>query len=58
MLVLKRREGEEIIVAEEIRIRILYADNGTARIGIEAPREVPIRRAEIPAAEEVRKTVA
>lgn len=48
MLVLMRKEGEEIIVGNgEIRITILDTRRGCVRIGITAPESVPIMRAEL-----------
>lgn len=47
MLVLSRRRGEEIIIADNIRVVVIYSSDGTAVIGIEAPREIPIVRSEI-----------
>lgn len=47
MLVLTRRNMEQIIIAGNIKITVLAADNGKCRIGIEAPREVTIDRVEI-----------
>jgi carbon storage regulator CsrA len=49
MLVLSRKVEEEITVNENIRIRIIAVKGGTVRIGIEAPADVPIDRAEIEA---------
>lgn len=47
MLVLSRKESEELIISDEIRIRVLRIQGGTIRLGIEAPQEVSIRRAEL-----------
>jgi len=47
MLVLKRRDGEEIVIGEEIRVRVLDSRPGNCRLGIEAPRNVNVRRAEL-----------
>lgn len=46
MLVLSRKKNESIFVGEaEVRILAVHGDN--VRIGIEAPRDVPIDRAEV-----------
>ncbi|MCA9082806.1 MAG: carbon storage regulator [Planctomycetaceae bacterium] len=47
MLVLTRKSGEEIIIGEEIRIRIVEINGGRIRIGIEAPNDVRVLRSEI-----------
>jgi len=47
MLVLTRKVGEEIIIGHSIRISILSCDRGYVKIGIEAPRTVPVYRKEI-----------
>ena len=47
MLVLTRRMGESICVGGGITITVLAAQNGRARIGIEAPPEVSVNRQEI-----------
>jgi carbon storage regulator len=47
MLVLTRREGEELIIGDNIRIVILRVDGSYARVGIEAPQEVEVLRSEL-----------
>lgn len=47
MLVLSRLKGEEIVIAKDIVIRLVECRDGKARIGITAPREVPIYRREL-----------
>ncbi len=47
MLVLSRRNNEEIVIDNNIRIRVIETVGGKVRLGIEAPRHVVIRRAEI-----------
>jgi carbon storage regulator len=47
MLKITRRAGERIIVGEDIVVTVLEVSGQTARIGIEAPREVSIYREEI-----------
>lgn len=47
MLVLSRRIGEEIIIGDNCRVIVASVDGHTVRLGIEAPREVVIRRKEI-----------
>ncbi|WP_421526804.1 carbon storage regulator CsrA [Pseudomonas brenneri] len=47
MLILTRRSGEAINIGDDIVIRVLAVDGGQIRIGVEAPKEVPVHREEI-----------
>ncbi|TSC64398.1 MAG: carbon storage regulator CsrA [Parcubacteria group bacterium Gr01-1014_106] len=47
MLVLSRRLGEKIFIGEKICITVVDIDRGKVRLGIEAPRDVPIYRQEL-----------
>ena len=47
MLVLKRKAGESIIVADNIEIKIIEVEEGRIKIGIDAPKEVSILRKEV-----------
>ncbi len=47
MLVLTRRIDEEIVVAGNIRLRILSVQGGKVRLGVEAPAGVSVDRAEV-----------
>jgi carbon storage regulator len=47
MLVLSRKLGEKIIIGENICITVVDIDRGKIRLGIEAPRDVPIFRQEL-----------
>ena len=47
MLVLSRKTGESIVVANSIRVTVVQVSGGSVRIGIDAPREVSILRAEL-----------
>ena len=60
MLVLSRREGEEIIVNERMRIRVLKIKGGGCQLAFDAPESDRIRRAELPPFEEevVQRTAA
>jgi carbon storage regulator len=47
MLVLSRKLGEKIHIGDNICITIVDIDRGKIRLGIEAPRDVPIFRQEL-----------
>ena len=49
MLVLSRRVGEEIVIGDGIRLRVTSVVGKRARIGVTAPAEVRVLRAELPA---------
>ncbi len=47
MLVLSRKKGESIKIGHDITITIVEVRGDRTRIGIEAPKEVPVDRSEI-----------
>lgn len=47
MLIITRKEDEEIVINSDIRIRILTASNNQVKIGISAPADVSIYRGEL-----------
>lgn len=48
MLVLTRKVGEKILIGSNIEVVVVEIDpRGRVRIGISAPKEVPIFRAEL-----------
>lgn len=52
MLVIKRKEGERIYIADNVVITVCRHSGGGLRIGIEAPRSVPVLREELLSADE------
>ena len=50
MLVLSRRPEESLLIDREIRVTVLEVRGNRVRLGIEAPKEVPVHRSEIHAA--------
>ena len=47
MLVIRRRAGESFRIGDDIEIEILESSGGQVKIGIRAPREVPVLRNEV-----------
>ncbi|HTR79272.1 MAG TPA: carbon storage regulator [Gemmatimonadaceae bacterium] len=47
MLILGRREGDAILIGDNIRLVVLACDRKGVRLGIEAPSHVTILREEI-----------
>ena len=47
MLVLTRRPGEQIVIGNNVRLTVVSVGPGRVKIGIEAPENVRIDRAEI-----------
>lgn len=50
MLVLSRKRDESIVINDNITITVVEIRGDKVRLGIQAPREVPIHRSEIHAA--------
>lgn len=47
MLVLTRRAGESIVIGNDVTVTVLEVRGDQIRLGIDAPRDVPIHREEI-----------
>ncbi len=47
MYVLARHEGESIMISNTIEIKVLSVTGKIARLGINAPREIPVKRKEL-----------
>jgi carbon storage regulator len=47
MLILTRKVGEAIMIGENIVVKVLGVRSGQVKIGIEAPRDLPVHRQEI-----------
>ncbi len=47
MLILSRKTSEVIHIGDNIRIMVVEIRGDKVRLGIEAPREIPVHRAEV-----------
>jgi carbon storage regulator len=53
MLILSRKSDESIVIDQHIKITVLEVRGNQIRLGIEAPREIPVVREELLAAHTV-----
>jgi carbon storage regulator len=47
MLILTRRIGEAVIIGHEISVTVLSINGAQVRVGVNAPRDVPVHREEV-----------
>lgn len=47
MLVLSRKRDEQIVIGEDVVITVIEIRGDRVRIGIEAPKSVPVHRQEV-----------
>jgi carbon storage regulator CsrA len=47
MLVLTRKVAQKVYIGTDICVTVVKLDGGQVRLGIEAPREIPVMRAEL-----------
>jgi carbon storage regulator len=47
MLVLSRKAGESLVIADDVEVTILSVDGQKVRVGVQAPTSVPVHRKEI-----------
>jgi carbon storage regulator len=47
MLVLNRHPGESIIISDNITVTVISVNDKNIRIGVTAPREIPVHREEV-----------
>lgn len=47
MLVIKRKQGEALLIGDDIEINIVSVENGSVKIAIKAPKNITILRKEL-----------
>jgi carbon storage regulator len=47
MLIITRRPGERLVLGDDIRIEVIEVAGNTVRLGVAAPREIPVYREEL-----------
>ena len=47
MLVLSRKLNQSIMIGDNVQLVVVSIDRDTVKLGIQAPREVPVHRAEV-----------
>ncbi|GFE85153.1 carbon storage regulator CsrA [Steroidobacter agaridevorans] len=47
MLILTRRVGETVMIGRDITVTVLGVKGNQVRVGVHAPKEVPVHREEI-----------
>lgn len=47
MLILTRRIGESIAIGDNIKVTVLTVNGNQVRVGIDAPRDLPVHREEV-----------
>jgi len=47
MLILTRRVGETLMIGDDVTVTVLGVKGNQVRIGVNAPRDVPVHREEI-----------
>lgn len=47
MLVVRRRTGQAILIGDQVEVHVLEIGPGRVKLGVVAPREIPVIRAEV-----------
>lgn len=47
MLVLSRKLNQSIMIGDNVRIVVVSVDRDQVKLGIDAPREIPVHRSEV-----------
>lgn len=52
MLVIRRRPGDAIRIGDDVEIEIIECGSNRVKLGVRAPKEIPVWRAEVKATRE------
>ena len=58
MLILQRKEGESLLIGDEVEVTVLAVEAGRVRLAIQAPRSVTILRSELRVAAQANQEAA
>ena len=58
MLILQRKEGESLLIGEDVEITVMAVEAGRVRLAIQAPRSVTILRSELKVAAQTNREAA
>ena len=58
MLILQRKEGESLLIGEDVEITVMAVEAGRVRLAIQAPRSVTILRSELKVAAQANREAA
>lgn len=47
MLVLSRKLNQAIVIGDDVRVVVVAVERDTVKLGIEAPRSIPVHRSEV-----------
>ena len=47
MLIITRRPGERLFLGDDIRVEVIAVAGNNVRLGVAAPREIPVYREEL-----------
>ena len=47
MLILTRKTGESIMIGDSVEVKVLGVRSGQVKIGVEAPKDMPVHREEV-----------
>ncbi len=47
MLIITRRPGEKIMIGDDVVVEVIEVNGSSVRIGIDAPKSIPVYREEI-----------
>lgn len=47
MLILSRKDGEEVLIGDDIVVKVIESSKGVVKLGFEAPEEIMILRGEL-----------